>query len=125
EVEAADPHWRLEALEADRAAVPDEENSAFLVRRARARLTRPDPDAYQRREQLLRGLTPNVRLSDEQYAGLIADLEEAEAGVGPALALARYPRGRHPIAYSPDGIGTLLPHVDDMTFVHWRVVEPL
>src|SRR5436190_725066 len=34
EVEALDPHWRLEAIEANRAAVPDDENAAIVIQHA-------------------------------------------------------------------------------------------
>ncbi|HEY1376620.1 MAG TPA: hypothetical protein VGF55_07490 [Gemmataceae bacterium] len=125
ELDAADPRWRLEQIEADRAKVPDAENSSPVIRHARALLGRPPLYAYQLRDELLRGLTPEVRLTDAQYAGLIDVLEDAEAGVGPALALVRYPRGRHPITYAADGVSTLLRHADDMSSVHWRVLEPL
>src|SRR5689334_6656955 len=53
EVEAADPHWRIEEIEAGRAVVPDAENSAALVRRAAARRRPTDPDEVRRRQDLL------------------------------------------------------------------------
>jgi hypothetical protein len=125
EVEAADPRWRVVQLEADRAPVPDKENSAAVVRRIVARLRPADPGQPQRLEAVSAALVPNVRLTDEQYAVLIDALEGAESGIGPALALADYPRGRHPVTYAPDGISTRLPHMSDLSAVHDRVLRPL
>src|SRR5439155_9926874 len=39
ELDAREPRWRLEDLEADRAVVPDVENSASVIRAARAHIT--------------------------------------------------------------------------------------
>jgi hypothetical protein len=125
EVEATDPRWRLEQIEADRAAVLDAENAAAVVRRIRAKLVRPGNADWQGREELLKSLSPNVRLTDGQYRTLIDQLEEVESAVGPALALARYPRGRHPITYAPDGYSTPLFHTDDIHTAQFRVLKPL
>src|SRR5262245_22528242 len=40
-LDAADPGWRLEDLEARRPAVPDDENSGELIRAARAQVSGP------------------------------------------------------------------------------------
>jgi hypothetical protein len=130
-VEAVDPHWRLEAIEARRAPVPDDENSSVVMRHILARLPAGQRPPYndlgdvQRREAVIESQPPEVRLSDEQYTVMIDALEGVEAGIGPALALARYPRGRHPITYAPDGVSTPLRHVDDAGVVLWRVLQPL
>jgi hypothetical protein len=128
--EAADPLLRLEAIEAARAAVPDSENSSLVIRRVLARLPqgrRPpyDLDDVHRREAVYQALSPDVRLTDTQYAVMIDALEGVEAGIGPALALARHPRGRHAITYAPDAVSTLLRHVDDIGVVHWQILQPL
>jgi hypothetical protein len=125
ETEALDPHWRMEAIEAHRAAVPDDENSAAVIRHVRAMLTRPAPGVMQEREVVLRDLKPEVRLTDQQFRTVIDALEDVERAIGPALSLARFPRGRHPITYTPDGVSTLLPHVDDLRQVQWQVLQYL
>jgi hypothetical protein len=124
EVERTDPHWRLEDIEADRARVPDAENSAPLILRIRTVTPRPvlDPDAAEARRLLLEGnLSPAVRLTDEQYRTALDALEEVEPSVRLYLRLARFPRGRHAITYAPDGFSTLLSHVDAINFDHWRI----
>jgi hypothetical protein len=125
EVEAADPRWQLEQIEADRAKIPDADNSAILIARARARIPRRPPNGWARHDQLMHGLSPEVRLSEEQYAGMIDELENLEPAVGLALALARFPRGRHAIAIAPDVFSTLLPNADDCGQVQARILDSL
>jgi hypothetical protein len=125
ETDALDPHWRMEALEAHRAAVPAAENSAPVIRHVRALLPRPGSTLYGGQPDWLRDLKLEVALTDEQYRAVIDALEEAERAINPALELAKYPRGRHPITYAPDGISTLLPHIDDICYVHGRVLQYL
>ncbi len=124
EVEAVDPHWRIEDIEAQRAAVPDAENSAPIIRRAVARVRNANNVARSDLEGLRR-LPAAVVLADQQYRTLIDCLEDVEAAVGPSLALARYPRGRFPLTYAPDGISTSLAHANDVAAVHFCVLEPL
>jgi hypothetical protein len=125
EVEADDPLWRINDLEAHRAVIPDVENAAAVIRRVRAMLPRSAPSTFHDRDQLLKSLSPEVRLTDEQYQALIDDLEEVERAIAPALRLAHYPHGRHPIAYEPTGFMTPLPHLDDTNFIHVRVLQTL
>jgi len=125
ETEALDPHWRIDALEARRAVIPGTENSAPLIQRIRAGLDRPRQNVFGQRDEAARDLAPQVRLTDEQYQVLIDWLEQVEPAIRPTLALARHPRGRHPITYTPDLISTLLRHVDDMTMIEWQVLQPL
>jgi hypothetical protein len=125
EVEATDPHWRIEAIEAQRAVIPDAENSASIIRSARATFGRPNQADYSQRIRPLETLPPEVRLTDEQYRDITELLEKVEEAGTAALTLADYPRGRHPINYAPDGISTLIPHVDDLTVLHWRVLQLL
>jgi hypothetical protein len=125
EVETADSRWQLEQIEADRAKIPDAENSAIVIARARARIPRRSQSGWARHDELMHGLSPEVRLSSEQYDGMIDELEQVEAAIGPALALARYPRGRHPISIAPDVFSTLLRHFDDCGQVQTQVFDSL
>jgi hypothetical protein len=125
EVEATDPRWRLGRIEADRADVPDAENAAAVVDRIRAWLARPGNADWQGREELLKSLSPNVRLTDGQYRALIDELEEVESAIGPAMALARHARGRYRIHYALEGYSTPLFHANDIHTAHFRVLKPL
>jgi hypothetical protein len=125
EVEAADPHWRLETIEARRAVVPDEENSANIIRRARALLGAANSVAPVLGEHENGDLSPAIRLTDEQYRDVTEALIAAGASVEAALALADYPRGRSPINYPPNDLSTFPPHLDDIVFVNSCVLQPL
>jgi hypothetical protein len=125
-LDAADPHWRLNDLEARRAVIPAGENSAKAIRAARAFLPLArGRDNYRRADWFtqVNRLAPNVRLTDEQYREAIDALEEVEPAVGAVLRVAGFPSGRHPIVYAPDGISTLLRHVDDMTRLDTDVLK--
>jgi hypothetical protein len=124
ELDARDPRWRLEHLEADRAVVPDAENSANVIRAVRAqispRMVPPNEDAVD-----LQNLDPPTLLTDAQFREVIDLFESVESAVAPALSLESFARGRHPITYTADGISTLLRHVDDMSQTDHRVLWPL
>jgi hypothetical protein len=124
ELDARDSCWRLEDLEADRAVVPEAENSANIIRAIRAqigpRIVLPNEDAVD-----LQNLDPPTLLTDAQFREVIDLFESVESAVAPALSLEHFPRGRHPITYTADGIGTLLRHVDDISQTDHRVLWPL
>jgi hypothetical protein len=97
ELDRAEPGWRLQDIEAARARVPDEENSAPITLDAASRLpgSWPSLDFSAR----FADLPPPERLSDEDYRLLGQELDR----VGPALQVARsladMPHGRHRITY--------------------------
>src|SRR5262249_43750189 len=124
ELDALDPRWRLEDLEADRAIVPDGENSANIIRAARA-LIGLVPFSPNKDIVALENLDAAVALTEAQFREVIDRFESVESAVAPALTLEHFPRGRHPITYTADGISTLLRHVDDMNQVSERVLRPL
>jgi hypothetical protein len=106
--------------------VPDAENSAAVIRHARALLPLPAPDFSPELADLFSNPPkPEVRLTDAHYQAVIDFLEGNERAINPALRLADYPRGRHPFAYAPDGVSTVLRHVDDMSMVSGRVLRYL
>jgi len=119
-----DPHWRLEDLEANRAVVPDAENSANVIRAARAHITPflPPSGAWVH----LPELTNPVRvLTDQQRQSVIDLVESVEPAIPPTLRLEHFQRGRHPITYSADGINTSRAHLTDISEIYNRVLEPL
>jgi hypothetical protein len=65
-------------------------------------------------------LSPEVRLTDEQYRSVTDMVGAANAAVETTLSLARYPRGRHPISYH----GIFAPSMDDFN-VYEYVLGPL
>jgi hypothetical protein len=114
EADRLDPGWRLADLEAARATVPDEENSALQVRAAYRLLPGGCLTASSSGTDLsahIAELPPAARLNNEQREGL----RKCLAKVAPALEKARrvteMPHGRYPIVWSPDGIGTPMPQI--------------
>lgn len=124
ELDSRDPRWRLEDLEADRAVVPDAENSANVIRAVRSRIALPAVSPNQDTVDLA-NLDPALALTDTQFQEVVDRFESVESAVAPALMLEHFPRGRHPITYTADGISTLLRHVDDMNQAAERVLRPL
>jgi hypothetical protein len=122
-----DPGWRLEDVEAGRAVVPNERNAGMVALAAKQLLPRrwpnwdnPDPGQNQDAEAKLQALQesflelePQRQLNEEQIAALRTELKNAAAALAQARKLADLPEGRYPITYSPDFIGTLVPHVQD------------
>jgi hypothetical protein len=125
ELDRIDPGWRLVDLEAARAVIPEDENSALVVRRARALLRRPENWMIHQLGGQLSHQPPTAPLTDDQCRLIIDALELNEATLTPLRQLAQFPRGRHPIRYAPDGISTHLRHIDDMSMLVTFVLEPL
>ncbi len=121
EVDAADPRWRLEALEDDRAVLPDERNSARVVQRAKtltpAQLfgpkTLPSGEVIDIPWKAVANLPRSERLDSHLAQSLREDLEKAQAALAQARSLVDLPEGRHAIAWAPDGWSTLMPHLDN------------
>jgi hypothetical protein len=128
EADRLDPHWRLEDLEAQRAAVPDQQNSALVVIAAKKRLPRSWPfwdyprtadeaaGAEQERRALqesFENLEPPAQLHERQITALRTELKRAESALALARKLADLPDGRYRISYRPDYISTLFPDIQD------------
>jgi hypothetical protein len=96
ELDARDPDWRIEAIEAKRAAVPDAENSARRVLAAAHWLPPAWPPATHR--DIFR-LPPGVPPKTGQLAALQNELAECQIALAEALPLADMPRGRYDITY--------------------------
>jgi hypothetical protein len=109
-----EPGWRIEQLEAARATVPDEDNNVRFILKARRSLPRfAGNEYYERMKPMLESLTPNIRLTDEQYRYCIDRLEEIESTVWPMELVARMPRGHCPLDLTPGLNGGHLPLIND------------
>jgi ABC-type transport system involved in multi-copper enzyme maturation permease subunit len=112
EADRLDPGWRLEDLEAKRGVPPDDQNSALQIQAARKLLPNggwPSPDFQQAFfNPRTTELDPPVLLPEEDVRLLKAELKRAEKALVVARQLVHLPKGRQPIKWSKDGIGTLL-----------------
>jgi hypothetical protein len=126
DLDARHPRWRLEHMEADRPAVPDEENSANIIRAAAARI-RPfeSPSPTERTDMRPEPSSPDVALNDEQLRSVIDLVESVEWAIAPTLRLQQFPRGRHSMNFAANAISAPLPHADDVSKIHFRVLRPL
>ncbi len=117
DLDRSDPGWRLADLEAARAVVPDDENSAPVVRGAAQQLPHdlPMPITFER----FNGLAPQQRLGDVEAAALRDELAAMQIALEKAREIAALPRGRHPIIYERNVFDTRLPHADDTRRVLW------
>jgi hypothetical protein len=107
ELDQKEPGWRLADIEAARAVVPDEENSALAIGRAHALLPlRWPPQDLGERFSLP---PPQARLDDEDAAWIADELCQRQDALLEARKLADLPKGRHAITWKPDFVGTLLP----------------
>jgi hypothetical protein len=117
ETDRLDPGWRLFDLEAARAEIPDSENSAIQVLAAKKLLPagwfslRPASPTTPL-EDALDCLSPVERLNPDQSEQIDAELVKAAAALPPARQLANMPRGRYAISWTPNAIGTLVPHIE-------------
>src|SRR5262249_10017696 len=128
EADRLDPGWRLAELEAKRPVLPDEENAAVRVLAARKLVPAQwpawdhttdgrDPADDQQRAALqesFRTLEPPVLLNAAQVQALRTELPKGAAALAEAYNLTEMTRGRFTIAWTPDYIGTLVPHVQQV-----------
>jgi hypothetical protein len=117
-VDAADPGWRLEDLEASRADIPDADNAALVVLVARTRLPQ-GPPKYDLLEEALRNHKTETQLTDEQVQLLRQTLAPLQPALTEAHKLAGFSTGRFAIRYAPDGYATLIPHVDALASLRY------
>src|SRR5262249_28792078 len=95
-LDADDPSWRLEQIEAAREKVPEAANSARVVTAAAGGLPGHwPPEALRQKLQPLER-TPNLGLDPQQSALLHAELLARSAALKDARKLAGMPRGRRP-----------------------------
>src|SRR5262249_9192666 len=122
ETDRLDPGWRFADLEKARPAVADGENSAIVTIAARRLLSRawlppPPPRKGTGLEQALLQASLTSRPASSPRAHQTEDRRPPLEPAGPALPQARklsdMPRGRHLVAWAPDFVSTMLPHLQD------------
>jgi hypothetical protein len=116
ELDEADPHWRLEDIEAARKVIPDDENAALVVMQIAARLPKPWPsDAAGNSpfrsfraplSERLAEVDPSQRLEPEVAYELEEQLKAARPALEQTSALTHLLEGRFPITYSADYYAT-------------------
>jgi hypothetical protein len=118
EADRLDPGWRLADLEAARAVVPDEENSALQVMAASRLMPKnwfpPPKESDEYLENVLGEIPPQQCLNEEQSQELAEELEKVSAAVLAARRLSEMPGGRYKLVWSNDAIFTLLPHLEEV-----------
>ena len=108
ELDQNDPRWRLEELEAERKALPDDQNSALQIL-AIKKITGGNGVWTMAMEKIFPGtLPPQVQLNDQQVLFLEERFEALKTVVPMARKLKDMPEGRFPIKYSVDGISTVI-----------------
>jgi hypothetical protein len=106
ELDRTDPGWRLQDIEAARAVIPDDENSAACVLEV-ARLLPPQWPASKFIDAF-DNLDPPRRLAPEAYARLRDELNAVHPALEEARKLEHLPNGRHRVIYRPNLRDTLL-----------------
>jgi hypothetical protein len=107
QMDRTDPGWRLQDIEAARAAVSDDENSALTIVAAANSLR----NAWTTKDDVIDDLAkqpPERRLTPQQYAHLTQKLEEAREALEEARRLEHQPQGRFPIVYARNPENTSL-----------------
>lgn len=100
ELDAAEPGWQWEDVQARRIVVAPEENGAQVVAAARRLLARPP--VKQELEERLSAWPREVQLSSELYEALRAETERQASALTEARRLHDYPHGRFSLAYTYD-----------------------
>jgi hypothetical protein len=117
EQDANHPGWRLEDIEAARAAVPDDENGILIVL-ATAKLLPPEWSRssfeFPKRDA---DPPPNWHLTAEERNRLRVELESVNPARAEARKLATRSTGRYPLAYQRNPLSTLVPHAQDTRVV--------
>jgi hypothetical protein len=119
-LDATDPGWRLDDLEAARGHLPDDQNSTLLVPRFKAALAgkefapaRPGPQ----HRGVFEDVPPNRTLDTEGAAALDRATDKNAAALGIARSFKDPPRGLRRYAITADVIGTLLPGLQETRWV--------
>jgi hypothetical protein len=115
EADRLDPGWRFADLEAARAPIADAENSALTTQAAFAKIPpkwlAPPPNGAPGLVDRLESVPLPQRPGEQELQELHTALEQAAEALALAQQLADMPRGRYAVAWAPDLIGTLMPHV--------------
>jgi hypothetical protein len=103
ELDHSDPGWRLAEIEAQRAAIPAEENGApVLIEISQLLQSCGPPFAYENQDIFneIRILPPFLQLSTTQTEHLQQELQRCQSARLAARRLVFYPHGRFPVDHS-------------------------
>jgi glycerophosphoryl diester phosphodiesterase len=93
-LDATDPRWRYDEIDADRVALPDDRNGALLVPKFRAAVAGPLYDTRQRPgADSEKRVPPNYVLDDDTYEALDRTVADSRAALAVALEFADRPKG--------------------------------
>jgi hypothetical protein len=121
ETDARDPGWRLLEVEANRAVVADEQNSALDLIKAKGLLPpkwpfwqqpvlaldrKHDQEELNALEESFRDQSPVAQLSDRQLKALRQEVPRAAAALAEVHKIADKPHGRFPLTIARDFIST-------------------
>jgi hypothetical protein len=111
-VDAADPGWQMEDLEAHRGVIPDAENAALRVQAAAAML----PPTWTKFRALAKALEqmPASQLNEQQIVLLRKQLEQGSAALSEARKLASLSTGRFTAQETPDWLHSLPLHLNQV-----------
>ncbi len=104
ELDAADPDWTLERIEAKRRVVPEEENSAPII--VAAKKAFPAGGWSNDLDEITKNPSPCL-LATAHEARLRAALQPLAKALGQARTLVGFPNGRYALVHAPDFISTL------------------
>jgi hypothetical protein len=100
ELDRTEPGWRLNDLEAARAPVPDDQNSALVLIEAYRSLPPGwEPDKTLER---VKDLPPNMRLDDQEATDLREELAELQPALHETQKITTLPNGRYPANWLRD-----------------------
>jgi hypothetical protein len=113
ELDATDPQWRLEDLEAGRRVLAPEENSVVLIGRLVAVLKQSGFQSRMNAQDHIYENQPPIQLNEEQLQVLLEVFEGLEDYRHDVLALKDLPHGSFPVAYTEDPARLSTTHVQD------------
>jgi hypothetical protein len=109
QLDQAEPGWRLQDVEAARAAVPDAQNSASVILDLGQKLPKqPNRWIEADFDDQLQKTGPEKRMDPEQLARLRQRLDAVRPVLEEAGTLRAMPNGRFPVAYAPNPGNTRL-----------------
>lgn len=97
ELDRTDPGWRFKDIVDNREGIPDEHNSALIVRGVKELLPEPWPsDEFEEYdgERFLPFNNPEIQFDSKYLLEMTAELENAEEALVLARRLAQFPKGR-------------------------------
>lgn len=129
ETDGLDPRWRLEDIEADRAVIPDAENSAFVIRPLHEKGIYLFVATTRKEDDLLNKLPPpNVQLTSQATEIYRRELAKLGDAVETARKLKDLPRGRFAITFNDEYFPTEKNYYDfqpKRTLSLWLFVDAL